>query len=309
MRTLRLGLFLTLTLALVASSNSPPNVRASSLIWSANFETGDHSQFNQCWVQSGGAALPAIATNIVHNGKYSEYDFYDGKGDSSSPHRSYCGQGLNITSQYTNIENDIWIYVPSTVNGTQQNYQEWFTFVNLFFGQSTLPNQYPVFVLGCSSATGYYCDHRQLSLGSGPFAINNTILARNNVTWPLDEWFELRTLVIQTKSISVITLYQVANSTQQLVENMTSATVGMYLFQAHWGLYDGPTSGISAIYNDDITIFDITTSTTTAIPEYSGTTTVLTILTATALVLCGRRTRPAEKPLRSRPNHHEISRE
>jgi hypothetical protein len=75
-------------------------------------------------------------------------------------------------------------------------------------------------------------------------------------------------------NITVITLYEVAsNATWQLVLNMTSTTVDMYLFQAHWGLYDGPTSGISAIYNDDITVIDISgqqaISTSTAVPEFS----------------------------------------
>jgi hypothetical protein len=209
----------------------------------------------------------------VHSGKYSEYDYYNGLGDSNTAHRSYCGESFNIMNRYSSIENDVWIYVPSTVNGRRQNYQEWFTFVNLFFGQSNLPNQYPVLVLGCSSGTGYRCDRRQLSLGSGPFFANDTILARNNVTWPFDQWFDLRTLVTESNSLTVITLYEVAsNATQQLVWNMTSTTVNMYLFQAHWGLYDGPSSGVTAVYNDDITVLDISgqpaTSTSTAVPEF-----------------------------------------
>ena len=237
--------------------------QASTVIWSANFGTGDHSQFNECWVETPGATVN-IATNIVHSGRYSEYDYYNGQGGTGSAHRAYCGEGFSLSGQYSNIENDIWIYVPSTVNGTAQDYQGWFTFVNLFFQNPTGSINGPLLVMGGNYATG--CNQRQLSLGGGPFTTNNVMVTSNVVDWPVNEWFELRTIVTQTSSISVITLYEVsARGAQQLVTNMTSASTGLYLYQAHWGLYDGPPSGVSAIYNDDITVSSLGT-TQSAVP-------------------------------------------
>ena len=219
---------LTPSLASVASAGQ------SNTIWSANFETGDHSQFNQCSVQPGGANPPAVATNIVHTGTYSEYDYYDGDGGTGLPHRSYCGEAFNVANQYTSIENDVWIYVPSSVNGTVQDYETWFTFVNLFFARSDGSSKGALVVMGCTSGGGYPCDHRQLSLNTGPFSSGHVIIASNNVTWPFDQWFALRTLITQSNGITMITLYEVLNGNQQLVMKVSSTTANLYFYQAHW---------------------------------------------------------------------------
>lgn len=261
-----------------------PSARGTSTIWSANFETGSHSQFNQCWVQSVGATV-GVSTSIVHSGKYAEIANYNGQDNSGAPHRAYCGQGFSLSNQYSNVENDIWIYVPAIVNGKAQNYQSWFTFVNLFFKDPTGLVNGPLLVMGCGASN---CNQRQLILRSGPFTSNNFVVSQNTVNWPLNQWFELRTIIRQTSIMSVITLYEVsAVGVQQLVVNMTSATTGLYLYQAHWGLYDGPPSGVSAIYNDDITLMELGaaefTTTAAAMSAKSSTISLTSALTSSTV--------------------------
>ncbi len=212
-------------------------------IWSANFETGDNSQFNLARADSCTNGTIGVTSSIVHTGKYAGY--YSGK--SNYPFgscREYPSLSLflipyKLLQPITSFRLSIWVYLPYVaLNG-------WVSFITL----------------GSNDTQPITLDadrHQQLTLFVSS-SNGNQIITQNvgpRVKFPFNEWFNINVEVLRTGAQDEVIVYQDAKP----IISFTGTALRGPLAYAHFGLYMSKEQASFAILNDDITLEKISIS-------------------------------------------------
>ncbi|MBI4929200.1 MAG: T9SS type A sorting domain-containing protein [Bacteroidetes bacterium] len=244
--------FLSVTFCTTLFSQPPPG---AVLIWSADFETGDQSQFhnleNTDLCDNG---VIGVSSTIVHSGNYAGK--YSGDMPSGAikcreywnvnfktGHPANTGTWLSMTDFYW----EAWFYIPTVSWPTGPT--AWFSPVTI----GTITNNWAT----------------PLTLGSGSNRLINlfshqtqTQFNQNNPTvpFPFDQWFKLSMIAHNFgPSNADVTLYQDNVAIIHATGNLSAGGND----SDHFGLYIG--SGIPnfTVYNDDISVYSIPTATAT----------------------------------------------
>jgi hypothetical protein len=201
-----------------------------------------------------------LSSSIVHSSRYSQYDSYIGPppnqlGDSTRADEQLSLKAAGLTSGLLDFRINIWIYVPSVVDGQAVTFPNpnsvcagcgWISFATIdSVGGSTTP-----------ITVDSFSDHA-LHLW---VADNNTVVGHvinqtgpNIVQWPFDTWWELSLEGHLQPPNGEIILY--FNNVPFLTyEGMALPASFTY---AHFGLYVGGFQGTYGIYNDDVSVYEL----------------------------------------------------
>jgi len=226
-----------------------------SLIWYADYESGKHdTYFNTPWAAETadpcGANHPGNITQFAHSGAYAGY-YDDTPPHSSSVCRSYYNIDFNCR-QCPKIPDtrdfyvELWVYVPSTT------IQDWFSFISIKFDEykgimidSSIESKHALFI-----HNDIFVDKDLLQSDFG-----RPIKAQ----WPFDKWFKIGVEVHYRPSdqISQVIVYQ---DDLEILRLQTHALDPQprHFINLHFGLYTGGQQATFAVYNDDITLYDLT---------------------------------------------------
>ena len=264
-------------------TSSTGSITSGQVFWSADFETGDNSQFNapncmpgECGVfaatntcQNGVIGVSSLnpLTNggIVHSGNYAGY--YSGGPPQDSTARNCREYPVVTFNQFlTDFYWDMWVYVPTF---TQTG---WVSFAT--FGNWANPNT--------QSFEPFTLD----ALANGDFQLDNIYNGQyfpTSTPVPLNQWFEL-SLIAHGVGSSTATLQFYLNG-QPLVSESGNVQPGPYN-SGHFGLYKEASQGNYAVYNDDTVIEALSSSggTTTTSSQSSTNTSSQTTSTVTSTV-------------------------
>jgi len=220
----------------------PVNGYTQTLVWSANFEHGDNSQFNGAIANTCHNGIIGVSSIIVHKGTYSGY--YYGKGNSKSASDS-CREypSLNLDSKpylgYQPISNfyfKMWIYIPKV------SLKSWISFATFGTGDLT------PFTIDCNPS-------RQIQLF---VSVSNTLVTQNLVptprSIPFDNWFSISLYAYGLgTSNGQITIYQNGTPIIQFHGTLLNGPLTV----AHFGLYMSNDQPSFAIYNDDLSLWKL----------------------------------------------------
>jgi hypothetical protein len=114
----------TTTAATPAASSGP------AVLWSADYETGDDSQWDGVWIS--GDADSQIVSSPVHSGAYANaltIHNADGNGSSPGVRMTYQGRGLADKTDPTNLPDEAyysaWYFIPEFVSVDWWNIFQW----------------------------------------------------------------------------------------------------------------------------------------------------------------------------------------
>jgi hypothetical protein len=119
-------------------ASSPPSgpqadaLSSSGLVWFADYETGDTSQWDGAWIT--GDASSEITTTMAHSGRYGNaltISNANGSGSTPGVRMTYQGRGLADKTDPKNLPTaayySAWYYVPDHVTVTWWNILQWKT--------------------------------------------------------------------------------------------------------------------------------------------------------------------------------------
>ena len=198
---------------------------------------------------------------MAHDGNYSSYYYYYGS-PNGQVKRAYPSENLtSLGVTPSSFEVDMWIYVPSAVNGTPVTLTDWVSFLSIWVNPGAWNYAYPITIDG--NYQGVFLSSPQLHMSIemlGEDATESTPIA-----WPLNQWWELTLVgsIVPNPGASHLAVYQ--NGVQVLSWSGVMPTTGLYgepvsyngLSYLHAGLYAGPDQGTYAIYNDDVAVYAI----------------------------------------------------
>jgi hypothetical protein len=243
----------------------------NTVVWSADFETGDNSQFNGRLYDTCSKGVVGVSTTTVHNGRYAGYF----AGASSSPPncREYVtvnfitseGMDLYLSDFYW----ESWFYVP-TMTLAHCASGCWVSFATF---STKVDFNYP-FVIDSESNRQVY-----VWVVQGGYAITQNLVSAP-IKWPFDTWFKLSILARGVgTSQAEFTMYQddvpIVHSTSNLMPGGLSSI--------HEGLYMGSSQPSWAVYNDDILVQSLLTGSSSESPPTVSSTTRFTATATTHL--------------------------
>jgi len=257
----------TATTIMTATTTTTATVTTTStvtmnLLWSSNFDTGDFSQWNAASPNDpNGGALASITSTLAHTGTYSSYYYYLGAPNGQTK-RAYPSENLSsVGVTPSKFEVDMWIYVPSTINGTPVDLTDWISFLSVWVNPGAWNYAYPITIDG--NYQGVNLSSPQLHMSIEMLGVDATEYAPT--AWPLNQWWELTLVgsIVPNPGTSHLTVYQ--DGTKMLSWSGVMPTTGSYgepvtyngLSYLHAGLYAGPDQGTYAIYNDDIAVYSV----------------------------------------------------
>ena len=216
-------------------------------LWSADFESQTQGEFNGYQKLEVGGAIVATSSSTAYQGTYSGY-YYEGASGGPDDRRAYPTQILSPRPPKFLAE--VWIYVPSSVNGQPVSLTDWISFISIWLndgGSNAGIN--PITVDSLSGA------RRELSLWVGMLSLpysDRIVYQAQPVKWPLDRWFKIGIQgdLQPGTADSRITVFQDGVAIINYVGNLGDQATG--LGQMHFGLYTGPNQGAFAVYNDAI---------------------------------------------------------
>ena len=242
-------LVMVLTIVLLASvtnsvvASRPGAAASSTMAWSATFETASQDQFNACCNHNNGAVV-SVSQTLFRSGTYSGYYYYIGQAPGESP-RGYPSHDFLSSIRRFLIE--IWVYVPSTVNGQPVTLTSWLSFISVWINQD-----------GCCAVNPVTVDsdtNREMHVRLGLLqSTKNIAYQSGHVKWSFDKWFRisLQVEINSGNTNSKITLLQDGQTIVTWTGKLPSVANG--LGRVHFGLYAGGNQGTLAIFNDDISV-------------------------------------------------------
>ena len=282
-----------------STTTTASTTSAGNLIWSSDFATGDFSQWNGGGIDLEGGALATVTSSLAYNGTYSGYYYYLGSPNDLTK-RAYPGNTWDPSGP-PDFRIDMWIYVPSQVQGDAVQFTDWVSFMSVWINPGYWQYAPPI--------TVDTTDSRQVTLTVQPLLANcpdwscTGVFQTNPITWPLNQWWELSLqCVLNPGGNSVLTVYQngvrIISWTGVLPDTGTG-TLGSGpvtyngLSDIHMGLYAGPMQGTFAIYNDDVVVYNLGGSTAQSPASQS-------YVTAGSTILLGLVGAVVARPARSR---------
>jgi rhamnogalacturonyl hydrolase YesR len=241
-----------------SSTSSTSSIPPGTIIMDENFETGNHTYgttYNYELCQNGvdgySSLNPPTNGAIVHSGNYAGY-YYGGPpvDPSGRSCREYPQFGPSFPP-LTDFYWEMWVYVPNSYPNTG-----WVSFAT-FDGGDWVP-----FGLD-ATANGYFDSD---IVGSGLVTMSST-------QFPLNQWFKL-SLIAHGVGSNDASLVYYFNDVEMIQVTGVKVADGP-LVQGHFGLYKQSTVGDYALYNDDILIETLSSSsgtTTTATSSQTSTT-------------------------------------
>jgi hypothetical protein len=231
---------------------------SGQIVWSANFETGDNSQFNAGQSSTCLNGVIGVSSSIVHSGNYAGY--YSGQMPVGQV--SCREHPLEALPNLTDFHWEMWVYVPT------QNQTDWLSFATF----NTVPKG-PPFTLDASTIK---------STPEGLIDIditrtNPSTYVWSNVTFPYNAWFKLS-----------LDAHAVDTTQGNLTVYLNDAPIIHYQGQllsgpfnhCHFGAYFGGNQSSWTVYNDDIVVEALsggggttTSSTTTSTSDTTTTST------------------------------------
>jgi hypothetical protein len=203
----------------------------------------------------------------VHNAKFAGYYYYVGGpngevDDASKSIRAYPCEMIDPNNRPATFYVQLWVYVPSVVNGTKVSFPSWISFASLWLN---LPPSSPWNGPDAIPLTINSFNNRQLALWLGPLKPSNSSgpneqyyrYQTNPITWPFDKWFSIGIYgeLHPGTANSKIILYQDGIPVIQWMGDLGSYSTG--LGQIHFGLYADPLQATIAIYNADVEVYRI----------------------------------------------------
>lgn len=146
-----------------------------------------------------------------------------------------------------NFRLDMWIYVPSAVNGQKVTLTDWVSFASFQLGGSNGAAD-QIFTVDSSTQRRI-----QLWVTDGHKSI--TQAKTSVVQWQFDTWLKLTVEAYVNRTINTIIVYQ---DDVRLLSYTGSLGAPGLLSYMHFGLYIGKKQGAFAIYNDDISLTELT---------------------------------------------------
>lgn len=247
------SVMLPATLTMATAGNL--TVRRRSIIFSAGFETGDFSEWSDGMnLDIAGGAVATVTSSFRHSGTYSNYDYYIGPpgGDSR---RAYPSNYLTNGPAHFLIE--LWVYVPSVVNGETVKLTSWCSFMSLWVSKGFWREALPITV-----DSVWWENGRTQEVILGLHMVNQLVVFQTNpIKWTFDQWFRIGIEVdLHPGTANTrVTVYQDGVAIISWVGDLGSQGVsGPVVFDrlsdVHFGLYTGGGQGTFATYNDDITV-------------------------------------------------------
>ena len=245
---------LGLVLAVITLTSFGLNIRPvaagfPSAIWSADFESGDQSQFSGGPQETGGAKV-VTSSSVQYEGTYSGYYYYAGPpgGEKRNAYPAHYLSGERPSKFLV----ELWVYVPSNVDGQHVTLTDWVSFATLWVNEGSWRTGECLTVDSNSK--------RQLNLWMGMFPAEPRVLyQRNPVQWPFDRWFKIGIQgdLRPGTANSRITVLQDNVAIIDYVGNLGEIYDG--LDEMHFGLYMSADQGAFAVYNDAIVVRPATT--------------------------------------------------
>ena len=169
------------------------------------------------------------------------------------------------------------MYVPSTVNEHSVSLTDWTSFMSVWVNPGYWQYAYPITVDADTGSTGYA---PQILMNVQPM-INSTgcpgwscatVYQSSPVDWPFNQWFEVSlvgylhpgstsTFTVYQNGVQIITWSGVLPDEGEIGTHHQSPTTFDALSNIHLGLYAGPDQGNYAIYNDDVAVYNLGSST------------------------------------------------
>lgn len=263
---LTVALFLLLFVS-VESQQLFVNVGAAALAWDATFESGvlrGPSGYNTSPVTTNGASA-GVSTSRPHTGNWSEYDYYVGAAPATVT-RAQTHEDLVVLKQTSpSFHVDIWVYVPSTVQGKSVQLTDWQSLAS--FGLTTGGTFFTVDSSPSHHLTVWDVATRKSYSTTG--------------VWNFDTWFKLGVTAYLKPAPGNSEVIIFLNE-KTIADDFISGAWAESLGYMHFGLYTGPKQGTYAVYNDDISYTPLTNPVqSTAAPASSSGTTPVASTTAT----------------------------
>ncbi len=231
-------LFLIFTLL---TSNFIQPAGASTLVWSATFESGSWLPYFDSEPSTTCGAVNTVSATVHFEGHYSGYYYHTG-GICNESIRAYPREQLNKT--LTNFRLQVMVYVPSVL------ITDWLSFITMHLSDGS-------FITVDSSLMNIDgVVQPVLHLWNGALPVGSRIIKQvDPVAWSFDEWLNLTIVgsLRPGKDSSGITLYQDG----RIVINYVGYAGNGSLEWMHFGLYTGPEQAIFAVYNDDIMLWQL----------------------------------------------------
>jgi len=263
-----------------------------TVVWSANYETGDQSQFisagswgtvtgklvNECGGTLGVSSIsPPTNGGIVHSGNYAGY--YSGNipkflaGGGVLPLGNRCHVTPDTWSiggpgkTHSDFYEEVWFYVP-----TQLLVAETRTYSNnpyvSFFGFGDRSEQ----TFGINSATassGTLASHDLVAYSVNLRRTFTQNVGSTPVQWPFDAWFKLGILVhnLGTAQASFIVYFD----DSPIMDYSNVAVTAGPMYSTHAGAYWSIDQGTWAIYNDDLLFEDLSLTSNSSVAGPSST--------------------------------------
>ncbi|HKT22454.1 MAG TPA: hypothetical protein VJR06_07605 [Nitrososphaerales archaeon] len=211
-------------------------------------------------MQTDGGATSTVSSTFAYAGTHSAY-FYNSGSTGSTKDGYPLNEWTTTTPSHYRVQ--LWIYVPSTFNGSPVQFTDWVSFMTLWLNPGFWQTAYPVTIDGVQSGGGA----RQITMNLYPYSLNYAtyhITQKNPISWPLDQWWQLAVECdLHPGSNSTITIYQnnvpIISWTGNLGTTGSGSAPVTYdgIYDMHMGLYVGPSQGAFAIYNDDVEIYNL----------------------------------------------------
>jgi len=251
----------TLTMATAGNLNVRRRVLSQgTVVWSSGFETGDFSEWTDNYDYRTGA-VGIVTSSFQHSGTYSNYAYYVGPpgGDNRRAYPSYYPP----TYRPAHFLIELWVYVPSVVNGETVKLTDWSSFISIWVSKGFWQEAYPITVDSVWWANGRN-QELMMNLHMLP---NGVLLQTNPIKWPFDKWFKigLEVDLHPGTANTRVTVYQDNIAIINWVGDLGNTSVGYSgtvtydgLSDSHFGFYAGNKQGTLAFYNDDIVIYAFT---------------------------------------------------
>lgn len=224
-----------------------------SAFWGANFNSGTQNEFDQSVYTTPASVTAGVSNQIYHSAGYAAYYTFPGTAPDTSP-RGYPTElpPQNPAKFYVQI----WVYVPSTLNGSPVNLGPWVSFGSIWLNTGGHTAGINPITLDSDSNhhMGLWMGMLPAFAGSYDSESAHLYTQQNPITWQYDTWFSIGLYgYLNPNGQSTIQLLQDGMPIITITGVMPSSSVG--LNEMHFGLYANGLSGPYAVYNDDIATY------------------------------------------------------
>jgi hypothetical protein len=258
-RSLRQAVSIVIILAIalampVAQAHATLQVKRrmqGTLLWSCDFESGSHNPApytSYCFSTPNDQAIAPgnnpgeVVTSLVHSGKYAGY-YYITSNPTAGWVRDYWNMYWNTQPTTHDLLAVAWVYVPTqTMTGPVSFITigfDGYTPITVDIDRQTLPHMY-------------------LKLWNSIFTDADAYQLNPKVEFPFDKWVKLALEIHYRPAAeaSNLILYQ---DDVKIIDFQTHALAAQpkNLLAIHFGLYVGNGQGAFKVYNDDLSLYDI----------------------------------------------------